>query len=51
MYETTSMRIMERMMTKYVRVIEFYNEAKSKEQVECTKRILQHVLKLRKRSR
>jgi hypothetical protein len=33
LYDTTEMRILDRMVAKYIRVIDFYTEAKNKQQV------------------
>ena len=41
------MKILERMMEKYVKVIEFYTEAKNSEQVFLAKREFQEVLRVR----
>jgi hypothetical protein len=37
-YETTEMKILERMLKKYNRVVEFYTEAKNSEQVGYAKK-------------
>lgn len=47
LYGTTEMKILERMVAKYVKVIEFYTEAKNKEQVTMAKKEFQEVLRVR----
>ena len=44
---TTEMKILERMAAKYVKVIEFYTEAKNPEQVNLAKREFQEVLRIK----
>lgn len=38
LHHTTEMKILERMVLKYLKVIEFYTEAKNREQVELAKK-------------
>lgn len=45
-YDTTEMRILQRMLNKYCRVVEFYTEAKNPEQVNLAKKELQEVLRI-----
>lgn len=45
-FESTEMKIMNRMLAKYVRVVEFYSEAKNSEQVELAKKEFQEVLRV-----
>jgi hypothetical protein len=40
-FESTEMKIMNRMLAKYIRVVEFYSEAKNSEQVELAKKEFQ----------
>lgn len=47
MKDTVEMKILDRMELKYVKVIEFYTEAKNPEQVNLAKQELQEVLKIK----
>ena len=47
MNNTVEMKILDRMETKYIKVIEFYTEAKNLEQVTLAKRELQEVLRIK----
>lgn len=47
LYQTTEMKILDRMIAKYQKVIEFYTEAKNMEQVTLAKKEFQEVLKVK----
>lgn len=41
------MKILQRMLVKYARVVEFYTEAKNKEQVDLAKKEFQEILRIK----
>lgn len=46
LYNTTEMKILDRMISKYVKVIEFYTEARNPEQINLAKKEFQEVLRI-----
>jgi uncharacterized protein YqeY len=46
MYNCSEIKILERMLKKYERVVEFYTEAKNPEQVELAKKEFQECLRV-----
>lgn len=46
LHDTTELKILHRMLLKYLKVVEFYTEAKNEEQVGLAKNEMQEILRI-----